>query len=40
MTRTGKKAELAVRHAIHDEPIGNTAALANPDCLAEYRRLL
>jgi acetoacetyl-CoA synthetase len=39
MTRTGKKAEIAVRQAIHGEPVGNTTALANPECLAEYRDL-
>ena len=36
-TRSNKIAELAVRAAIHGEPIKNTEALANPDSLAEYR---
>lgn len=39
MTRTGKKAELAVRQAVHGEPVVNTAALANPESLALYRDL-
>jgi acetoacetyl-CoA synthetase len=36
-TRTGKKAELAVRAAIHGEPVANAAALANPESLAHYQ---
>jgi len=38
-TRTGKKAELAVRQVIHDEPVNNAASLANPDALDAYRDL-
>jgi acetoacetyl-CoA synthetase len=38
-TRTGKKAELAVRAAIHGEPVTNAAALANPEALDHYRDL-
>jgi acetoacetyl-CoA synthetase len=35
-TISGKISELAVRAAIHGEPIKNTDALANPDALALY----
>jgi len=35
-TKTGKKAEIAVRQMIHGEPVVNTGALANPEALAEY----
>ena len=38
-TRSGKKAELAVRQVIHDEPVPNTAALANPGALDGFRGL-
>jgi acetoacetyl-CoA synthetase len=38
-TRTGKKAELAVRAAVHDEPVANAAALENPESLDHYRGL-
>jgi acetoacetyl-CoA synthetase len=38
-TRSGKKAELAVRAAIHGEPVANAAALANPEALAHYQSL-
>ena len=38
-TRTGKKAEIAVRQAIHGEPVTNVAALANPGALDAYRDL-
>ncbi len=38
-TRTGKKAELAVRNAIHGEPVANASALANPASLDAYRDL-
>jgi acetoacetyl-CoA synthetase len=38
-TRTGKKAELAVRQVIHGEPVANAAALANPAALDVYRDL-
>jgi acetoacetyl-CoA synthetase len=36
-TRTGKKAEIAVRQAVHGEPVTNAAALANPECLDGFR---
>lgn len=38
-TRNGKITELAVRDVIHDRPIKNIAALANPDALDYYRNL-
>ena len=38
-TRTGKKAELAVRQIIHGEPVNNASALANPSALDGYRDL-
>ena len=38
-TRSGKIAELAVRELIHDRPVKNTEALANPEALAQYRGL-
>jgi len=38
-TRTGKKAELAVRQIIHGEPVNNASALANPAALDGYRDL-
>jgi len=38
-TRSGKIAELAVRELIHDRPVKNTEALANPEALALYREL-
>jgi acetoacetyl-CoA synthetase len=34
-----KKVELAVRHVIHGEPVGNREALANPEALELYRDL-
>ena len=39
-TKTGKKAEIAVRQAIHGETIANTGALANPESLDVYRSLV
>src|SRR5690606_36881514 len=36
-TRSGKIAELAVRDAVHDQPVKNTEALANPEALAHFR---
>jgi acetoacetyl-CoA synthetase len=36
-TKSGKITELAVRDIIHRRPVTNTAALANPDALAEFR---
>jgi acetoacetyl-CoA synthetase len=38
-TRTGKKAELAVRQIIHGEPVTNAGSLANPFALDGYRDL-
>lgn len=36
-TRSGKISEVAVRDTIEGRPIKNTTALANADCLSEYR---
>jgi acetoacetyl-CoA synthetase len=36
-TRSGKIVELAVREAIHDRPVRNLEALANPQALGEFR---
>ena len=36
-TRSGKIAELAVRNAVHGQPVRNTEALANPEALAYFR---
>lgn len=36
-TRSGKIAELAVRAALHGEPVANAAALANPESLGFFR---
>ena len=36
-TKSGKIVELAVRQAVHDEPIKNTEALANPEALEQFR---
>lgn len=36
-TRNGKIAELAVKNVIHGKKIKNVEALANPDCLEEYK---
>ena len=36
-TLSGKIVELAVREAIHDRPIANTSALANPEALDHFR---
>ncbi|MCP5364200.1 MAG: acetoacetate--CoA ligase [Hyphomicrobiales bacterium] len=36
-TRSGKITELAVREAIHNRPIKNVEALANPDAIDQYR---
>ena len=38
-TISGKIVELAVRNVIHDRPVKNTDALANPEALALYRNL-
>ncbi len=39
-TRSGKISELAVRAAIHCEPVKNTEALANPEALENFRDVL
>ncbi|MDD5297025.1 MAG: acetoacetate--CoA ligase [Rhodocyclaceae bacterium] len=36
-TRSGKLVELAVRKAVHGEPVKNMEALANPEALAHFR---
>ena len=38
-TKSGKIAELAVRDLIHNKPINNITALANPECLKEYQHI-
>ncbi len=38
-TKSGKIAELAVRDLIHNRQINNTTALANPQCLKEYKNI-
>ncbi len=35
-TKSGKIVELAVRSVVHDEPVKNTEALANPEALAHF----
>ncbi|MDE0645302.1 MAG: acetoacetate--CoA ligase [Gammaproteobacteria bacterium] len=39
-TRSGKVAELAVRETIHGKPVENTSALANPECLEQFRQMV
>ncbi len=39
-TRSGKVAELAVRETIHGNPVENTSALANPECLEQFRQMV
>ena len=36
-TKSGKISELAVRDLIHNKKINNQTALANPECLVEYK---
>jgi acetoacetyl-CoA synthetase len=36
-TINGKIVELAVRNVIHDRPVRNTDALANPEALEHFR---
>jgi acetoacetyl-CoA synthetase len=36
-TISGKIVELAVRQIVHGQPVRNTDALANPDCLEQFR---
>ena len=38
-TKSGKIAELAVRDLVHDKKINNETALANPECLNEYKNI-
>ncbi len=38
-TLSGKIVEIAVRNVIHNRPVTNTDALANPEALEEYRNL-
>ncbi len=38
-TKSGKIAELAVRDLIHNKSINNITALANPECLEEYKNI-
>ena len=38
-TKSGKIAELAVKDLIHDKEINNQTALANPECLNEFRNI-
>jgi len=38
-TMSGKIAELAVRDVIHERPVSNTSALANPEALGNFRSL-
>ena len=38
-TKSGKIAELAVRDLIHNKTINNENALANPECLKEYKNI-
>ncbi len=38
-TKSGKIAELAVRDLIHNKSINNENALANPECLEEYKNI-
>ena len=36
-TRSGKKAEIAVRQVVHGEPVTSETAIANPEALSHYR---
>jgi acetoacetyl-CoA synthetase len=36
-TRSGKISEIAVRDVLHNRPVKNTEALANPEALEEFR---
>jgi acetoacetyl-CoA synthetase len=37
-TKSGKIVELAVRNAVHGQPVKNVEALANPEALDQFRR--
>ena len=39
ITKSGKIVELAVRNVVHDQPVKNVEALANPEALAYFRGL-
>ena len=39
-TRSGKVAEIAVRETIHGKQVKNTSALANPECLEQFKQLV
>jgi acetoacetyl-CoA synthetase len=36
-TKSGKIVELAVRNVVHDNPVKNLEALANPEALEHFR---
>ena len=36
-TKSGKIVELAVRNVVHDQPVRNVEALANPEALEHFR---
>lgn len=38
-TLSGKIVEIAVRNVIHNRPVNNTDALANPEALEQYQNL-
>lgn len=38
-TRSGKKMEITVSHAINGKPIDNKGAVVNPECLGEYTHM-
>ena len=38
-TKSGKIVELAVRNVVHDQPVKNNEALANPEALELFRDL-
>ena len=38
-TRSGKKMELAVTRLINKKPLTNIEAVANPECLEEYKKI-
>ena len=38
-TISGKIVELAVRNMVHNQPVKNTDALANPEALSLYKNL-
>ena len=38
-TKSGKIAELAVRDLVHNKKINNETALANPECLDDFKNI-